>query len=86
MKVTNELKRIIERSFNEKKRQKYAELDAKIEKSIEDKREEMESTQEYKDYVKAANALYNKYEIEIIMDSNSNSDNKLPYSLNGMED
>ena len=86
MKVTTELKKIIERSFDEQKRQKYAELDAKIEKIITDKREEMESTQEYKNYVKAANALYNKYEKEIKKDLKERSKYQRPYYLGYMKD
>lgn len=85
MKVTTELKHIISRSFDEKLNKEYDELNTKIKKSISDKKDEVLATKEYKDYRKAADALYKKYEKEIQRDMKRYGKNNKPYRLDEMK-
>lgn len=61
MKVTTELKNLIKRSFDEKRAKVSSELKSVAQDLFEEKRKEVASSKEFKAYVKASAALYERF-------------------------
>ena len=62
MKVTTELKNLIRRSFDEKRANVSNEIKSVVKDLFEEKRNEVISSKEFKAYVKACKALYERFE------------------------
>lgn len=62
MKVTTELKNLIRRSFDEKRANVSNEIKSVAKDLFEEKRNEVISSKEFKAYVKACKALYDRFE------------------------
>lgn len=62
MKVTTELKNLIKRSFDEKRAKITNEIKSNAKDLFEEKKKEVATSKEFKTYVKACKALYEKFE------------------------
>lgn len=62
MKVTTELKNLIKRSFDEKRAKVTSEIKFVAEGLFEEKKREVSTSKEFKAYVKACKALYERFE------------------------
>ena len=80
MKVTTELKNLIKRSFDEKRAKVTRELKAVATDMYEEKRKEVANSKEFKAYVKACKALYERFEEEYKSQGNY-YDGKTPFRL-----
>ena len=75
MKVTTELKNLIRRSFDEKRANVSNEIKSVAKDLFEEKRNEVISSNEFKAYVKACKALYERFEEDYKSEGNYYSGN-----------
>ena len=75
MKVTTELKNLIRRSFDEKRANVSNEIKSVAKDLFEEKRNEVISSNEFKAYVKACKALYERFEEDYKLEGNYYSGN-----------
>ena len=75
MKVTTELKNLIRRSFDEKRANVSNEIKSVAKDLFEEKRNEVISSKEFKAYVKACKALYERFEEDYKSEGNYYSGN-----------
>ena len=80
MKVTTELKNLIKRSFDEKRTKVTNEFKAVANEMYEQKRKEVEDSKEFKDYLNACKALYERFEEDCKSQGNRYDGNK-PFHL-----
>lgn len=80
MKVTTELKNLIKRSFDEKRESVRRENKEIANKLFKEKEKEVISSKEYKNYVKAAQALYERFKDDYENQGNT-YDGKTFYNL-----
>lgn len=80
MKVTTELKNLIKRSFDEKRAKVTRELKATATDLYEEKKKEVANSKEFKAYVKACRALYERFEEDYKAQGNR-YDGKMPFIL-----
>ena len=75
MKVTTELKNLIRRSFDEKRANVSNEIKSVAKDLFEEKRNEVIASKEFKTYVKACKALYERFEKDYKSEGNYYSGN-----------
>lgn len=75
MKITTELKNLIRRSFDEKRANVSNEIKSVAKDLFEEKRNEVISSKEFKAYVKACKALYERFEEDYKSEGNYYSGN-----------
>ena len=80
MKVTTELKNLIKRSFDEKRATVTREIKAVVTDLYEEKKKEVANSKEFKAYVKACNALFERFEDDYNAQGNSYN-GKTPFKL-----
>ena len=81
MKVTTELKNLIKRSFDEKRATVTREIKAVATDLYEEKKKEVSNSKEFKAYVKACKALFERFEDDYNAQGNSYYDGKTPFRL-----
>lgn len=85
MKVTTELKNLIRRSFNEKRAKIKSEIKSSATSLYEEKKKEVATSKEFKTYVKACQALYNRFEQDYKKQGRSSYDGGTPYSFRNFD-